>query len=138
MKGQTPMGELRWDATQIVLKWGNLFLKVKASCLLKMKIYLFLWHLIRDCFPFLQLSSHHLLPICTTCTKANMHSQPKKTPNLEYLYSYSPSVHLSCCSCCDPVLFCFSHSMGFHPKLPLQAHTWCHISCRWVVSEKTQ
>lgn len=123
MKTQTCMGELRWDATQIVSKWGNLFLKVKASCLLKMKIYLFLWHLIRDCFPFLQLSSHHLLPICTTCTctKANMPPQPKKTPNLQYLYSYSPSVHLSCCFCCDPVLFCFSHSMGLHPKLPLQA-----------------
>lgn len=117
------MRELRWDASQIVSKWGNLFLKEKESCLLEMNIYLFLWHLIRDCFPFLQLSSHHLLPICTTCTctKANMAPQPKKSPNLEYLYSYSPSVHLSCCFCCDPVLFCFSHFMGLHLKLPLQA-----------------
>lgn len=93
------MGKLRWDATQIISKWGNLFLKVKASCFLKMKIYLFLWHLIRGCFPFLQLSSHHLLPICTTCTctKANMPPQPKKTPKpavFVLLVSLSPSVLL--------------------------------------------
>lgn len=68
-----------------------------------------------------------------TCTP-----QPKKNPNLEYLYSYSPSVHLSCCFCCDPVLFCFSHFMGLRPKLPLQAQYMVPHQLWRGVSEKTQ
>lgn len=35
-------GNAAWVATQTVSKWRNLFLKVQASCLLKMQIYFFM------------------------------------------------------------------------------------------------
>lgn len=124
LKPQTHMRKLRWDCHPNCVQVESLFLKVKASCLLKLKICFVSWHLIKAAF--FSFSSHPSPP----ASFYYMHTQKqtchlpfslKKTPNPEYLYCCSPSVHLSCFYCCDPVLFCFSHFMGLHPELPLQA-----------------
>lgn len=85
---------------------------------------LFLWHLFSP-----STSSYHLLPISTTRTHTKANMSPSLKKQTQYLCFYSPSVHLVCFHCCDPVLCCFSHFMVLHPKLPLQSSTWYHFSC---------
>lgn len=125
--------------TQTVPKWKNLFLKVKASCLLKIKIYLFLWHLTKGWFSLLQLSSHHLLPISTTCTrtKADMPPNLKKTQTWSI---YTFTLPQSICPASTVVTHCcsaFLTSWDCIPNCHFRHGTWCHFNCRWVVREKT-
>jgi len=104
--------------------WRNLFLKVKASCLLKMKIYFF--------YGIFSLLPLHPTTSCQFLLHAHTQKQtcpPSLKKQTQYLCFYSPSVHLVCFHCCDPVLCCFSHFMVLHPKLPLQSSTWYHFSC---------
>ena len=63
---------------------------------------------------------------------------PQSKKQTQYLYSYSPSVHLACFSCCAPVLFCFSHFVVLHPKLPLQEQRALPFQLWMVVREEKQ
>lgn len=90
------------------------------------------------CFPFLQLSSHCLLPICTTrtCTKANVHLKKPKPGVFILLLSLTPSVLLLLLW---PSVVLLSSLHGIYvPNCHLRHSTWCHISCGGGVSEKTQ